>query len=111
MHWLELKPQLKLPEQRQEYLAKLPLLPYKYLYHQKGYTLALFKAEGDEPAYYLKTDNRHFFDSFLKYYRQRFEVTEYEMGITPDGPMVLVTGGECQSVEEPEAEAGPRTQK
>lgn len=102
MHWLKLEPKKTNTPQQHEFMATLPLLPNKYLYQQKCYTLALFKAEGEGPAYFLKTDNHSFFKAYLPYYRQRFVVTEFENGFEPDAGMEMLSGGECQSVEEPE---------
>ena len=106
MHWLEIKPLKKVFARDHELLAKAPLIPNRYLCEVKGYTLALYKVDGDEPRYFLKTDNHPFFKQYRPYYEKRFEAKELENGFTPDSPMTLVFGGECQTAEQPE----PKTQ-
>lgn len=57
------------------YLAKLPMLPHRYLFEKMGKNIAIMEGEKDQPLLLL-CDDEAFWDRYEEYYRQRFELEE-----------------------------------
>ncbi|MDZ7847234.1 MAG: hypothetical protein U5L96_10915 [Owenweeksia sp.] len=78
MYWLELTPRPQIYNSDHQYMATLPLLPYRFIHEKQGGTLALHGpgTHNEEGPYDLQTDHEGFYNSFKKYYEERFEVVE-----------------------------------
>jgi hypothetical protein len=76
MNCLELKPKRGLIKTDHRFLAKIPLLPNRYLWELQDASLALMASEKRETLL-IVTDNERFLEQYRKYYQERFEVTEH----------------------------------
>lgn len=70
-----LKAKKRLYQVDQEFLAKAPLIPNRYLWENQNFQIALHRYDGDQMV--LSSDHPGFFKQYLAYYRERFEVEEF----------------------------------
>lgn len=76
MKCLELKPKRSLIQTDHRFIAKIPLLPNRYLWETKGESLGLFASEKRDTLLVI-TDNERFLEQYTPYYKERFEVIEH----------------------------------
>lgn len=76
MKCLELKPKRGLIKTDHCFIAKIPLLPNRYLWELQGESLGLFASEKRDTLLVI-TDNERFLKQYTPYYKERFEVIEH----------------------------------
>lgn len=70
-----LKAKNRLYQVDQEFLAKAPLIPNRYLWENQNFQIALHRLDGDQLI--LSSDHPGFLKQYLAYYRERFEVEDF----------------------------------
>tara|TARA_Y100001934_G_scaffold228005_1_gene274127 strand:- start:433 stop:804 length:372 start_codon:yes stop_codon:yes gene_type:complete len=76
MKCLELKPKRSLIKTDHRFIAKIPLMPNRYLWERMDLSLGLLASDKRDTLLVI-TDSEDFIKRYTKYYQERFEVAEH----------------------------------
>lgn len=91
MKCLELKPKRSLIKTDHRFIAKIPLLPSRYLWERMGANLGLLASEKRDTLLII-SDNESWLKRYTKYYQERFEVIEHGDDFSVDADFEVVFG-------------------
>ncbi len=101
MKCLQLKTKSRIYSVDNEFLAKAPLLPNRYLWEKNGHQIALFRQ--GEGEFLLCSDDDGFMKQYQKYYQERFELKELDSAAN-SGELILGSWNQSPSLETEEAD-------
>jgi hypothetical protein len=76
MRCIELRPKRSMIKTDHRFIAKIPLMPNRYLWETEGFSLAVLGSEKSD-AILVISDNESFLKRYLSYYKERFEISEH----------------------------------
>ncbi len=91
MKCLELNPKRSIIQTDHQFIAKIPLMPNRYLWEKEGANLGLLASEKRSTLLVI-SDNDDFLKRYRAYYDQRFEVTEHGDDLAVDADFKVVFG-------------------
>lgn len=110
MKCLELKPRRSLIKTDHRFIAKIPLLPSKYIWETKGDSLGLLASEKRDTLLII-SDNESWLNRYKAYYAERFDMAEHGDDFSVDSDFetifgsVKFSGAEDEMEEETDSEA------
>lgn len=91
MKCLELKPRRSIIKTDHRFMAKIPLLPSKYIWERNGESLGLL-ASDKRPTLLIITDNENWLKRYRKFYEERFDVVEHDDDFSVDADFETIFG-------------------
>lgn len=91
MKCLELKPKRSMIKTDHRFIAKVPLMPNRYLWEKLGANLALMASDKRETLLVI-TDNDAFLNRYKNYYAERFDMSEHDDSYSVDADFETIFG-------------------
>ena len=91
MKCLELKPKRSIIKTDHRFIAKVPLMPNRFLWEKQGANLALLASDKRDTLLVI-TDNDAFLNRYKNYYTDRFDVAEHDDSFSVDMDFETIFG-------------------